>query len=80
MESIACHPRALASLPFINSFEKIQAFILQSYNTLLAWKAARRYLKIPDPLSLRSPIALNPDFPPTNKEYWTSGLEDEGYC
>ena len=65
MESIACHPSALASLPFINSLEKILALSdnFAQHNTLLAWIDARRHLQIPDHISLWSPIALKTDTP-----------------
>lgn len=65
IESTRCFPRMLCSLPFINNVQKIQQLIsvFTVTNTLLVWKDVKKYLSISNTWSLKSPIALNPDFP-----------------
>uniref|UniRef100_A0AAR2KTQ2 Reverse transcriptase domain-containing protein n=1 Tax=Pygocentrus nattereri TaxID=42514 RepID=A0AAR2KTQ2_PYGNA len=65
IESLSCIPLELKSLPFINNLEKCHSLKdkYTVYNTLLAWKDVRQYLKIPKNISLYSPICHNPDFP-----------------
>ncbi len=55
-------------LPFIINIKKLKCISTNCIisNTLLAWRDVRTYLKIPTNLSLLSPIAFNPDFPPVS--------------
>ena len=65
LESLSCYPRRLNSLPFINNIDKLN--LLKNniivYNTLLVWRDVKKYLNISPVISLRSPLALNPDLP-----------------
>ena len=65
LESLACHPRRLESLPFINDIDQLNSLKknIIIYNTLQVWRDVRKYLNIPSAISARSPLALNPDLP-----------------
>lgn len=83
LESLACHPRKLTFLPFINNIDWIKPLHdnMIIYNTLLAWRDVKKYLNIPFDISVRSPLVLNPDLPVQLRsigliEWSSKGLSD----
>lgn len=81
-----CFPRLLCALPFVHNIQKIESLnnIFTVSNTLLVWKDVKKYLAIPNKLSFKSPIVLNPDLSPSVQNIglltWrVSGLSELGH-